>query len=71
MEKPLSVKREDFITALVELINASALPSCVALEVMEKITADVANAARQQYELDRTTWEESQKEAEDGQDHAG
>lgn len=62
MEKPLSVKREDFIKTLVDVINGSDLPSCVAYEILRDITREAEALARRQYEADKKAWEESQKE---------
>ena len=64
MEKPLSIKREEFCRGLIELVNGSALPPCVALEVLRGITDSVAALARKQYEQDLKAYAE-QKEAGD------
>lgn len=71
MEKPLSMKREDFIQALIKTVNECGLPPFAAFEILRDITREAEALARRQLELDKKAWEESQKEAEDGQDHAG
>lgn len=63
MDKPLSLKREDFAAALIKATNESGLPPCVALEVLRGITGEVERLAAQQLENDRIAWEEAQKEA--------
>jgi len=62
MEKPLSIKREEFIQTLVKAVNDCSLPPCVALEVLKGIVQEVAQVAQNQLEADRAAWE-----ARDGQ----
>lgn len=57
MEKPLSIRREDFIQALIKTVNECGLPPCVALEVLKGIVQEVAQAAQNQLEADRAAWE--------------
>lgn len=71
MEKPLSVRREDFIQALIKDINECGLPPFAAFEILRSITQEAEALARRQLEQDRIAWEESQKEADDGADNAG
>ena len=63
MEKPLSIKREDFVAAVVKAINECGLPPCVCLEVMQKMTEEVERLASSQLQRDKKLWEESRKEA--------
>lgn len=65
MEKPLSIKREDFVEAIVKAVNESGLPPCVCLEVMTKMTEEVAKLAQSHLERDKKLWAEAQKEAND------
>ena len=53
MEKPLSVKRDEFCQAIIKAVNESGLPAFVALEVLRGITQEAANAAQRQLEEDR------------------
>lgn len=62
MEKPLSIKREEFLAALVQVINDCGLPPCVCSEVIRGVAADVETVARRQLENDRKAWEAAQKE---------
>lgn len=66
MEKPLSIKREEFGKGLIGLINECGLPPFVVAEMMRSVTAEVERLAAQQLEQDRKAWEESQKEEKDG-----
>ena len=67
MEKPLAVKREEFLTGIVSLINGCGLPPFVVSDILDKLSAEVAKLARQQYEAEKAAWEESNKEVkEDG-----
>lgn len=62
MERPLSVAREDFVDALVALINNSGLPMFVVLDVLKGAEAEVKSAAQAQYEQDKKAYEESKNE---------
>lgn len=61
MEKPLSLKREDFLAALVKAVNECELPPCVCHEVLCGVTAEVEGLAKRQYEADKAAWEKEQK----------
>ena len=65
MEKPLSVRREDFAQSLISAVNGSGLPACMALDVLKSLTAEVEALARKQYEADKKQYEESLKEGKD------
>ena len=59
MEKPLSVKREEFLQAIVKAVNEAELPAFVALEVLKGITAEAANVAQRQLEAERKAYYDS------------
>lgn len=59
MEKPLSVKREEFLQAIVKAVNEAELPAFVALEVLKGVTAEAANVAQQQLEAERKAYYDS------------
>ena len=65
MEKPLSLKREDFVNKMVGAVNECGLPPCVALEVMKAVTAEVEKLAQQQYQKDLAEYEAAEKEEKD------
>lgn len=60
MEKPLSIKREEFLQRIITAVNESDLPPCVALDVMKGVTEEVANLARRQYEADKKAYAEKE-----------
>lgn len=64
MEKPLSVAREDFVNALVELVNNSGLPMFVVLEVLKSAVEEVKEAAARQYEQEKLEYEKAKEEKE-------
>lgn len=64
MEKPLSVAREDFVNALVELVNNSGLPMFVVLDVLKGATEEVKDAAARQYEQEKLEYEKLKEENE-------
>lgn len=63
MDKPLSLKREDFLQRIIEAVNGSDLPPFVVLDIMKAVTEEVANLAKRQYEADKKTYEEAEKGA--------
>lgn len=70
MEKPLSVKREDFAAGLVGLINACGLPPFVVHDILTKVCGEVERLAAEQLAADKAAWEEANKEAaNDGTDN--
>lgn len=56
--KPITVKRQEFITQLTDLINNSGLPYFAVESVMADVLHDVSMLARQQYERDMKRYEE-------------
>jgi hypothetical protein len=68
MEKPLSVKREEFVQNLIALINNSGLPVFVAADILSQIASDANQLAREQLAKDKAAWA---KEQEDGTDNIG
>lgn len=66
MEKPLSVKRDEFLQAIVKAVNEAELPAFIALEVLKGVTAEAANVAQQQLDAERKAYYDSlaEKEAE-------
>jgi hypothetical protein len=68
MEKPLSIKREEFVQNLVALINNSGLPVFVAADILSQIASDANQLAREQLAKDKAAWA---KEQEDGTDNIG
>lgn len=70
MERPLSVAREDFVNALVELVNNSGLPMFVVLDVMKAATEEVKGAAARQYEQEKLEYEKSKEEKKNDHESA-
>ena len=68
MEKPLSIKREEFVQNLIALINNSGLPVFVAADILSQIASDANQLAREQLAKDKAAWA---KEQEDGTDYIG
>lgn len=59
MEKPITLKREDFVNDLVKLVNESGLPAFVMLDIFREVILQVQNLARQEYEADKKAFEEA------------
>lgn len=68
MEKPLSIKREEFVQNLIALINNSGLPVFVAADILSQIASDANQLAREQLAKDKAAWA---KEQEDETDNIG
>lgn len=62
MNKPLSVAKEEFKSGLIELVNNSNLPPCLAEEIMGGIFMEVKSLAKNQYDKDLEEWQNSQVE---------
>ncbi len=69
MEKPITVKREEFVKAIVDTVNGSDLPAFVKLDVMSNCLRELQEMARAelQRDLQRLKNEEAKenKEAEE------
>lgn len=65
MEKPLSIKREEFGQALVNLVNNCGLPAFVCADMLRQITAEAENLAMRQLQNDRAVWEKEQEGKDD------
>ena len=67
MEKPLSVKRDEFCKAIIKAVNEAELPAFVVLEVLRGITQEAANAAQRQLEEDRRMYYNSTTSEEEAE----
>ena len=69
MEKPITVKREEFVKSIVDTVNGSDLPAFVKLDVMNNCLRELQEMARieLQRDLQRLKSEEAKetKEAEE------
>ncbi len=61
MSKPITVLKEEFVEALVKLVNGSGLPMFVIESVLKDIIAEVHAGAQHQYEMDKKNYEESKQ----------
>lgn len=60
MNKPITVAREDFATALINLVNDSKLPAFVMSDILKNAVKELERLEGEQYQLDKQAWEESQ-----------
>lgn len=56
--KPITVRREEFIEQLTNLINNSGLPFFAVESVMRNTINEVATLSKQQYEMDLKRYEQ-------------
>ena len=61
IRKPLSVAKEEFVNALTDMINNSALPRFIIESVLKDMYADMKVIARKEYEIDKRRYEDSLK----------
>lgn len=65
MDKPITVARQEFTQALVNLVNSSGLPAFVMRQSLAQMDQALAQLEQAQLEQDTAQWNE-QKGAEDG-----
>ena len=63
MNKPFTVKRQEFINGLAELINSSELPPFVIEPILKEFHGYAVNAHEEQYRQEMAQWEKAQEEA--------
>ena len=69
MDKPTTVARQEFMDALVQLINDSNLPPFVLAPILEGVTRQIADLERQQYEKELAEYNDAlSKEKENEND---
>lgn len=64
IRKPLSVAKEEFVNALTDMINNSALPRFIIESVLKDMYADMKVIARKEYEIDKRRYEDALKNNE-------
>lgn len=64
IRKPLSVAKEEFVNALTDMINNSALPRFIIESVLKDMYADMKVIARKEYEIDKRRYDDSLKNNE-------
>ena len=64
IRKPLSVAKEEFVNALTDMINKSALPRFIIESILKDMYADMKVIARKEYEIDKRRYEDSLKNNE-------
>lgn len=64
IRKPLSVAKEEFVNAITDMINNSALPRFIIESILKDMYADMKVIARKEYEIDKRRYEDSLKNNE-------
>lgn len=57
MEKPLTIKRQEFIDNLISLVNNSGLPAFVVTPILEEMARKAFELEHIQYQQDKEAWE--------------
>lgn len=58
MNKPITIKREEFKECMTGIINDSGLPAFIIEPILQELLIEVKNAARMQYQHDLKQYEE-------------
>jgi hypothetical protein len=64
-EKPLTIAYEELKQKIVKDINESNLPPLIIRPILENILNQIISAEKQQYELDKKQYEESNSTTEE------
>lgn len=59
IQKPLTIKREEFINTITEACNNAELPFFIIEDVLNHIIPIVSNAAKEQYKIDKEQYEQA------------
>jgi hypothetical protein len=70
MEKPTSIRLNEFKTNAVNLVNESGLPYFVIEPVLRDLLSVIQTKAEQQYQRDKAVYEESLKAQENKEDES-
>jgi hypothetical protein len=65
MDKPITVMRQEFVNALVGVVNNSGLPAYVMSPILESVTRKVIELEENQYQSDLKAWQDHEKEVEE------
>ena len=57
MNKPITVKREEFKECMAGIINDSGLPAFIIEPILQEFLVETKNAARMQYQYDLKQYE--------------
>ena len=61
MEKPITIKRAEFMQNMAQTINQSGLPAFVIADCMSMTLAEIKALADKQLKMDLETWEASKE----------
>lgn len=62
MQKPITVAREEFVTAIVDAINGAELPAFVKLDVLTNCVRELSELAKAQYKRDLADYARKEEE---------
>ncbi len=65
MNKPITLAKADFETALIELVNNSGLPVCVIRATVADLLRVLEGLEQKQLAEDREAWEKGEKEGDE------
>lgn len=62
MEKPITIRREEFMQSLCDISNQAGLPAFVMLEVIERLKNQLESMVQAEYQRDMLAYQSAQKE---------
>lgn len=62
VDKPISLKRKEYIQAICSITNNCGLPAFVVVDVLDRILIEMRNAADMEIKRDEAMWHKAQQE---------
>lgn len=64
MNKPITIKRDEFKSSIITIINHTDLPAVLMIDILEDVLRAVKDLNIKQEQEERATWEKSLKNEE-------
>ena len=65
MNKPISIAINETKNTMIEAINASGLPACILLEILNSVSSQMSMLSKQELEFDTKNYIEALKDEQD------
>ena len=65
MNKPISIAINETKNTMIEAINASGLPACILLEILNSLSSQMSMLSKQELEFDTKNYIEALKDKQD------
>ncbi len=64
MDKPITIKRDEFKSSIITIVNHTELPAILMIDILEDVLRAVKDLNIKQEQEERVTWEKSLKNEE-------